>query len=124
MTRSEHVTDFKLDDADGRSITLSAVVKGVQEHCKEILEGERFCDRSEWFGEGGPLPERWRHLIAYAMEGDNEGYYVHLGVMVDFGGGGKHGEYIDMGFVKLWSADHARRVCNEAQRFLTAARWN
>lgn len=124
MIRSEQVTDFKLEHEDGTPVTTGEIVKAVEAHCKELLDGESFCDRSKWFGEIDKLPERWRHLIAWWMEGDNEGWYVHLGVMVDFGGGGKPGEYWDMGFAKLWSPETAKKVATEAQRFLTAARWN
>ena len=125
MTKAEWVTDFKLEEPDGKPVTLSAIVQAVKKHCKELLDGESFCDRSTW----GPdaerrLPERWRHLIAFWMEGDDEGWYVHIGVMVEFGGGGHHGEYIDMGIAKVWSVETAQRLATEAQRFLTATRWN
>ena len=118
------VTDFKLYGDGDKPITLSQLIKGAEKHLLPMLEGERFCDRSEWFDEGGPLPARWRSLIAFAVDGDNEGYYVHVGVMVCFGTGKQHGEYIDAGFVKLWTAEHAQRIATEAQRFLSAARWN
>ena len=124
MVQGEMVTDFKLEHEDGTPVTQSEIVKAVETHCKEILDGECFCDRSRWTGEGGPLPERYRHLIAFWMEGDNEGWDVHIGCMVEFGGGGHHGEYIDMGFAKVWTADAAKRLATEAQRFLTATRWN
>lgn len=125
MTKEEWVTDFKLEETDGQPVTLSAIVKAVAIHCKEILNGDSFCDRSTWIGEGGRLPERWRSLIAFAMDGDCEGYYVHIGVMVEFGSGQSHpGEYIDMGFAKVWDAKQAQQLATEAQRFLSACRWN
>ena len=127
MTKDEWVTDFKLEEADGKPVTLSAIVQAVKKHCKELLDGDSFCDRSTW----GPdaerrLPERWRSLIAFALDGDNEGYYVHIGVMVSFGGDTDDdpGHYIDMGFAKMWTPEQAQRLATEAQRFLSAARWN
>ena len=115
-----------LEEADGMPVTLSAIIRAVEEYLKPQLDGERFCDRSEWDAEskGRRLPKRWRSLIAFALDGDSEGYYVHIGVMVDFGDRLEPGKYIDMGFVKLWDALTARAVATEAQRFLSATRWN
>ena len=124
MVGSEMVTDFRLEDAEGKPVSLSAIVKAVNAHCQGIMDGERFCDRDAWDGVTRYLPERWRSLIAFWQEGDNEGWYVHIGCMVDYGYGERHGEYIDMGFVKLWTPDAAKKLCTEAQRFLTACRWN
>jgi hypothetical protein len=42
MTKAEWVTDFKLEGSDGAPVTLSAIVKAVEEHCKAKLEGETF----------------------------------------------------------------------------------
>jgi hypothetical protein len=127
MTRAEWVTDFKLDEADGQPITFSALVEAVKAHCKEILDGESFCDVTAWGGEqakGRRLPARWRSLIAFALDGDCEGYYVHIGVMVDFGDWDRPGQYLDAGFAKVWTAEQAQKLATEAQRFLSAARWN
>ena len=130
MTKAEWVTDFKLEEADGKPITLSAIVKAVKEHCKELLDGESFCDVAAWSPNVETrLPERWRSLIAFAMDGDCEGYYVHIGCLVSFGDWApmmlyKPGHYIDIGFAKVWSAEQAQKLATEAQRFLSAARWN
>ncbi len=126
MTKAERVTDFRLEEPDGKPVALSAIVKAVEQHCKTQLQGEAFCDRSSWDVETKDrrLPKRWRGLIAFAVDGDSEGYYVHIGVMVTFGDGLRPGEYIDMGFVKLWDAKAAQIVATEAQRFLSASRWN
>jgi len=124
MQRSEMVTDFKLYGDGDKPITVSQLIKGAEKHLKPMLDGEVFCDCSTWNGPSPALPERWRSLIAFAVDGDNEGYYVHVGVMVCFGTDKQHGEYIDAGFVKLWTPEHAQRIATEAQRFLSAARWN
>ncbi len=127
MTKAEWVTDFKLQGPDGKPVPLSDIVKAVEEHCKAKLDGERFHDRSAWDSKGHPparLPERWRHLIAFAIDGDSEGYYVHIGVMIGFGDIQEPGRYLDIGFVKLWDPKTAQDVATEAQRFLSASRWN
>ncbi len=74
-------------------------MKAVEQHCKPLLDGETFCDRSTWDAEAKDtrLPEHWRSLIAFAMDGDSEGYYVHIGVMVDFGSIQQAGRYVDIG---------------------------
>jgi hypothetical protein len=126
MTRAEQVTDFKLEEPDGKPVTFTAIIKAINDHCKDLMGGDCFTDKSKW--DTPPvdirLPACWRSLIAFAMDGDNEGYYVHVGVMVDFGYGDRPGEYLDIGFVKLWEAETAQRVATEAQRFLSASRWN
>lgn len=58
------------------------------------------------------------------LNGDSEGYYVHIGVMVDFGDRMEPGKYFDLGFVKLWDPKTAQTLATEAQRFLSATRWN
>ncbi len=126
MIRAEFITDFSLEESDGKPVTFSAIVKAVEQHCKPLLDGETFCDRSTWDAEAKDtrLPEHWRSLIAFAMDGDSEGYYVHIGVMVDFGSVQQPGKYIDIGFVKLWTPKAAQDVAVKAQRFLSAARQN
>ncbi len=127
MTKAEWVTDFKLEETDGKPVTLCAIVKAVEEHCKAQLDGERFYISADWEPKGRVperLPERWRSLIAFAIDGDSEGYYVHIGLIINFGDLQQPGKYIDMGFVKLWDAKTAQTVATEAQRFLSAARWN
>lgn len=44
--------------------------------------------------------------------------------MINFGALEHLGQYLDMGFVKLWDPKIAQAVATEAQRFLSAARWN
>jgi hypothetical protein len=127
MTKAEQITDFRLEEPNGKPVTLGAIVKAVEEFCKVQLDGERFHNRSDWESKEQPpkrLPKHWRSLIAFPVDGDSEGYYVHIGVMVCFGDLQQPGSYIDMGFVKLWDAGTAYTVAAEAQRFLSAVRWN
>ena len=70
------------------------------------------------------LPDRFRWLIAFEAEGESEGWYVHVGAIVQKRTLSEPNEYIDFGFVKVWSVDDSFAVQKEAQRFLTAARWN
>ncbi|HMF40948.1 MAG TPA: hypothetical protein VKQ32_09640 [Polyangia bacterium] len=71
------------------------------------------------------VPARYRWLIAFAVEGGSEGWYVHVGAIVaEAHGPDAHG-YVDFGFCKVMdSADLAYRIAREAQRFLTASEWN
>jgi hypothetical protein len=69
------------------------------------------------YNEPTPLPDRYRWLIAFAAEGENEGYYVHVGCI-------DRSTYIDLCFAKTFDEDHAYQLAREAQRFLNVARWN
>jgi hypothetical protein len=126
MTPTETVTDFKLEEPDGKPVTFSAILKAVEKHCKPLLDGETFFDQAGWGKDtkDARLPKRWRSLIAWTMDGNSEGYYVHLGLMVDFGNNLQPGHYIDIGYAKLWDPNAAQAVATEAQRFLSAVRWN
>lgn len=126
MNTKEQVTDFSLEEpGTGKQVTVSALIKALNLHCKEKLAGESFCDTSTWCERSGErIPDRYRSLIAFAIEGDSEGWYVHVGAMVRFGCDDGKGLYVDFGFAKMWSADEAYDLCREAQRFLSAARWN
>jgi len=71
------------------------------------------------------LPPRFRWLIAFHVEGENEADYVHLGAIIQPTKAAEKTEYLDFGFAKLWNgAAQARAVANEAARFLAASRWN
>lgn len=84
-----------------------------------------FCDAPWWTYDQPDMkvPEKYAHLIAYAIEGGSEGYYVHAGAILKAVGNGQP-TYIDFGFAKTYSADSAYALAREAQRFLTAAQWN
>ncbi len=127
MRQADMVTDFKLIDAEGNTPRILDLVKAIEAHCSGLLDGERFSVPCQWYPEHmeDRLPARYAALVAYTMDGQCEGYYVHLGAVVDFGDGhGGSGVYVDLAFVKLWNPDAARKLADEAQRFLCAARWN
>lgn len=127
MNTKEQVTTFSLEEpGTGKQVTVSALIKALNLHCKEKLAGESFCDTTAWDSarKDERVPERYRSLIAFAMEGSSEGWYVHVGAIIAFGDGPYPGIYINFGHAKMWSAEEAYDLCREAQRFLTATRWN
>lgn len=124
------VTDFSLEDANGQQVKVVDLIKALNHHCKkEELEGESFSCPFEWDAEKKDIqiPERYRWLVAYAVEGESEAWYVHVGAMIrpespvsNF----DNYSYMDFGFAKVWSKEVAFAVAREVQRFLWAARWN
>jgi hypothetical protein len=128
----------KLDPATiVHSIVMSSVeslIKALNVHCKKTgIEAEEYhftvSPSIKYDTPGQLLPEKWAYLIAYAIEGGSEGYYVHVGAILKdgsgcFGGAVKLPSYMDFGFCKTYSADSAYAIAREAQRFLTAAQWN
>jgi hypothetical protein len=124
MTSAEMVTDFKLMDAKNKMVSIAALMKALNEFCGKMAEEYNFCDNSRWAIGISPLvPEKYSNLIAYAVEGKNEGYYVHVGAIVPQSGNGPW-HYIDFGFAKTWSPESAYALAKEASRFLAAAQWN
>jgi hypothetical protein len=119
------VTDFKIEGK-----TTSEVITALREHLKaqRIEAGEYdFCDCGQWTT-AVKVPETFRWLIAYAVEGESEGWYVHVGVLVHDSekttpGSLSHYTYQDWGFAKTWTPESAYAIAREAQRFLSAARW-
>jgi len=89
------------------------------------LDGARFACLTAWENPDVRLPPRFRWLIAFHVEGENEADYVHLGAIIQPTKAAEKTEYLDFGFAKLWNgAAQARAVANEAARFLAASRWN
>ncbi len=131
MTATEQVTDFKLEDAAGKPILLTDLLRALEAHLNANdatkLDGERFACLASWPGTDLDMymPVRYRWLIAFHVEGENEADYVHLGAIIQPQKAAEKTEYLDFGFAKLWNgAAQARAVANEAARFLAAARWN
>jgi hypothetical protein len=121
------VTGFKIEGK-----TTTEVITALREYLKacEVAGGDYdFCDCSQWAKVPAKVPDIFRWLIAYAVEGESEGWYVHIGVLVssDCGrmplDGLSRYTYEDWGFAKTWTADSAYAIAREAQRFLSAARW-
>jgi hypothetical protein len=69
------------------------------------------------------IPEKYWHLVAFAVEGNSEGYYVHVGAILR-GEYNKATEYIEFGLAKTYSPESAYQIAKEASRFLVAAQWN
>lgn len=67
------------------------------------------------------LPGNARWIVAFAVEGANEGYYVHLAALIP---GTGLGTFDDLACCKTYTPDNAYAIAREAQRFLTAAAWN
>ncbi len=64
------------------------------------------------------IPEKYRWLVAFAVEGGSEGYYVHMGAMLD------GGQYQEFGLAKTNTAESAYELTKQTSRFLAAASWN
>lgn len=129
MTGSEMVTEFST-----RASTYTQICKAVTRFCKsQGHEPEEYGFNT--CPSYGPeterkLPEKFWHLIAFAVEGNSEGYYVHIGYLVRGEGINPQthefnpATYHDIGFAKTYSPASAQALATEAQRFLTASEWN
>ncbi len=136
MNSTEQVTDHKLS-------TVAELLKALNEHLKaQVKAGHTELEIEEYGFDMNPsfhrdsnpvIPKQYRWLIAFCAEGNSEGYYVHIGTLVeeknDIYGAHRAGEweyrrYYDFGFCKTWSSTNAYAIAREAQRFLTAALWN
>lgn len=126
---SELITDFQLGDWEKEGVELPLLLKAINKHCGQLAEEYAFILSPTFRFEGiaNPcLPARYRQLIAFATEGGSEGYYVHVGALLEQDDRSqKHTQqYVDFGFAKTYSAESAYALAREAQRFLSAARWN
>jgi hypothetical protein len=151
MGMVDHVTDFKLDNpvtAPGdypgtykikethKMAKVADLIKAINAYCDSLAAPalhpaifsadagfEHFCCSAAWDDPNAKIPERFRWLIAFAVEGENEADYCHVGALQE--NGGPHRLYIDFGFTKVWGGpNQARQVAVEVQRFLNASRWN
>lgn len=64
------------------------------------------------------IPQDFQHLIAFAVEGGSEGYYVHIGALLP------GGRYQQFGIAKTNTSESAYELAKQASRFLAAACWN
>ncbi len=112
--------------------TCRELCKAVTAYCKSKgLQPDEYGFDS-WrplYGAPEPrLPEKWWHLIAFVVEGGSEGFYIHIGAMVQqhMSKENPNGDakWVDLGLAKTYSPDNAYALATEAQRFLTAAEWN
>jgi hypothetical protein len=139
MTGTETVTTFAFKRGE---TPVRDLLKALNAYLKSIQVEPEECGFSGWdrYGERRPrlIPGKYRWLIAYAIEGGSEGYYVHIGALTD---GNLKSEscrcmpglscmcdydrrFIDFGAAKTYSPENAYALAREAQRFLTAAEWN
>jgi hypothetical protein len=113
----ENVIAHSIEMAD-----IKALIKALNAHLKAAkTEAEEydFSDVSDAI-----VPEKYRWLIAFAVEGSSEGYYVHIGAILPAPVAGHDTHYMEFGLAKTYSAESAYAIAREAQRFLTAAQWN
>lgn len=144
MNSTEQVTDFAvcihepIPDKPGylrhvRNATIHDLLRAVNQHLKRIgIEPEEYdfsvsagitARHGNDAGEKNPEIPKFRWLVAFAVEGGSEGYYVHCGaILSDPGPDGRN--YVEFGICKTYSADSAYAIAREVQRFLTAALWN
>jgi hypothetical protein len=139
MTQDEMVTDFAIRRnwkpgerpgtvRDPELAPVKELLTALNAHLKaKGMEPEEYGFASLTVKYDNPdfaVPSRYRWLVAYAVEGGSEGYYVHVGAIIHGLGHDEPTTYVDFGFAKTWSAETAYAIAREAQRFLTAAEWN
>lgn len=117
MTSGEMVTTFACEKAK-----IAALIDALNAYLKQVgLEAEEynFSLGLNWKYDDpdATVPAKARWLIAFAVEGSSEGYYVHVGALAKQ-------QYTEFGIAKMNSAENAYAIAKESQRFLTAARWN
>jgi hypothetical protein len=139
MTSAEMVTTWSMEDGTANAHKaykpVAELIKALNAHLKaQGIEAEEydFCESPMLKHDtpGARIPQKFHQLIAYAIEGGSEGYYVHVGALLPGPDGmAPKGQlytvpYLDFGFAKMWRAESAHAMAREAQRFLNAIRWN
>ena len=124
------------NDLDPRAVTkhtvematVQSLLKALNAHCGALAEEYNFALDFDLAPETGyrakpavpasVIPQDFRWLIAFAVEGGSEGYYVHVGAM-------RPGRiYEEFGLAKTNSSASAYELATQASRFLAAAAWN
>lgn len=108
--------------------TVQSLLKTINAYCGKLAEEYAFSLDFDLFAETGMyakkgvlpsrIPQDFRWLIAYAVEGGSEGYYVHICALLP------NGHFMPFGIAKTWNPDSAYELAKQASRFLAAARWN
>ena len=129
MTNAESVTDFNLGDWSTEGADLGELLKAINEFCGSLAEEYNFslCPSLKYEAHNPKVPAKYWNLVAFAVEGGSEGYYVHVGAILKIERDTKPAftaPYMDFGFAKTYSAESAYELAKQAQRFLSAARWN
>jgi hypothetical protein len=113
MCGQEMVTEFGVT----KDTPVKELITALTAHLKTMdLEPDEYGFNVSFLDDGSTIGT-YRWLIAFAVEGTSEGYYVHVGSLYK-------GEYLDFGLAKTYSPENAYALAREAQRFLTAAQWN
>ncbi len=124
MTSLEQVTDFNYEGATVRQ--LFQAINDYLTKCGIEPEDRGFGTSFDEDMLVGRSEFRW--MIAFAIEGESEGYYIHIGglnrTLNSRSSNSRSRDYYDFGHAKCYSADQAYQIAREAQRFLTSADWN
>lgn len=123
MNSKDMVTDFKLQE-NGENCAVKSLVGAVNAFCGDLAEEYNFSTGIAWNDPGPRIPEKYWHLIAFAVEGSNEGYYVHIGAMVRGDRKAPAPTFVGFGLAKTNSSESAYELVRQASRFLAAACWN
>jgi hypothetical protein len=108
--------------------TVHSLLKAINAQFGTLAEEYDFSLDFDLVGESGLkakpgvspslIPQDFHELIAYAVEGGSEGYYVHIGALLP------DSHYMQFGIAKTWNPDSAYELAKQTARFLAAARWN
>jgi hypothetical protein len=125
MHGTEMITDLQLKQ-NNRAITVEALMRALNTHLESVgiqADEYSFCvSPALRYGNSDTVkhvPEDYRWLIAFAIPGESEGYYIHVGAI-----GWRTKTYVDLGFAKTWTPENAYTVARETQRSISAAMWN
>ena len=113
------VTNFKLDGA-----THASMAKAINTHLKHIgIEPQEYGYSA--LDKTTKLPERYRWLLSFFVEGGSEGYYCHVGFIVQPESFSQDPTtYVDVCFCKTWDQESAAVISAAVQRFCVNAEWN
>jgi hypothetical protein len=130
MNSSEMVTTWSPGEPEKEGKPIAELIDALNKHTKGMAEEYDFSlnPSLRWDAPETRIPARYWQLISYAVEGGSEGYYVHVGCLLrsEARRADKKpiSDYLDFGFAKTYSPESAYALAKEAQRFLTALRWN
>ena len=123
MHQADMVTDFKLKEG-GNPVLIVQLLRALNAylHSKDLQAEEydfRAWTRPRSAKGEQRLPQDYKWLVVFTVEGGSEGYYIHLVAIETI-----ENRFTDLGVAKTYSATSAYDIAREAQRFLTAAAWN
>jgi hypothetical protein len=67
--------------------SVESLIKAINAYCKKVkVEAEEYhftvSPSIKYRNPGELIPQKYAYLIAYAVEGNSEGYYVHVGAIL------------------------------------------